>query len=260
MSREDVELVREAFAAFEHEGLEGFLRFYNPEIEWTPTAEFVEFATYRGHDGVRRYFGTIADEFDDVRVELEEVIDAGEQVVVFSRISGQGKLSGAPVELSLITVSSMRDGKVIRNRNYPTRSEALEAAGLSEQADVDMVRDAVIRFAAADLDGLAELYDLDAFIVAPEGWPEGGRFEGRDAVIRQYERVQEEWESQSMRIDRERVHEDWVVMELVWDAEGKASGVGVEMRIVGAYRVRDGKIAEARFFWNFDEALAAVAD
>lgn len=260
MSREDVELIRKTFDAYEHEGLDGILRFYDPEVEWTPTAEFVESSTYRGHDGVRRYFDTVAGEFDDFRLELEEVLDAGDQVVVFSRISGQGKLSGAAVELKLITVSSLRDGKVFRNRNYPTRSEALEAAGLPEQANLAMVRDAVVRFAEADIDGLVEFYDPEAFIVAPEGWPEGGRFEGRDAVMRQYERIQEEWESQSMRIERERAHGDWIVLELVWDAEGKASGVGVEMRVAGAYRVRGGKIAEARFFWDFDEALAAMAE
>ena len=30
------------------------------------------------------------------------------------------------------------------------------------------------------------------------------------------------------------------------------------MKIVGAYRIERGKIAEARFFWDFDEALEAV--
>jgi hypothetical protein len=30
------------------------------------------------------------------------------------------------------------------------------------------------------------------------------------------------------------------------------------MRLVGAYRLADRKIAEARFFWDFDEALKAA--
>ena len=262
MSQENVELVREAFDAYARDGLEGMLPFYDPDIEWTTTASYIEPATYRGHEGVRRYLGTPAEEFDEVHVELMEVLDAGDQVVVSCRISGRGKLSDAPVDLTLIMVSLLRDGKVVRNRNYPTRPEALEAAGLSEEAtsqeNVDIVREAVLRFAAGDIDGLADLYDADAFIVAPEGWPEGGRFEGRDAVMRQFARIQEEWKSQSMRMERERADAEWVVVELVWDAEGNASGVAVEMRIVGAYRVRDGKIAEGRFFWQFEEAVAAV--
>ena len=54
------------------------------------------------------------------------------------------------------------------------------------QENVQVVREAVARFVANDIAGVAELYAPDAFMVAPEGWPEGGRFEGRDAVMRQY--------------------------------------------------------------------------
>ncbi len=61
-----------------------------------------------------------------------------------------------------------------------------------------------------------------------------------------------------MHIERERADGEWVVVEMVWDAEGQASGVSVEMRVVGANRVRDGKIAETRFFWEFEEAVDAV--
>ena len=44
-----------------------------------------------GHEGVRRYLGTVADEFDDLRIEPLELIDAGDQVVVSVRISGRGE-------------------------------------------------------------------------------------------------------------------------------------------------------------------------
>jgi hypothetical protein len=43
--------------AYEREGLAGFLRYYDPEIEWTSTDAYIEAATYHGHDGVRRYAG-----------------------------------------------------------------------------------------------------------------------------------------------------------------------------------------------------------
>ena len=132
MSEENVDTIRQSFDAFERDGLEGTLRYLHPEIEWTTTAGYIEPATYRGHEGVRRYLGTVADEFDDLRIEPLELIDAGDQVVVSIRISGRGKSSGAPVDVTLISVSSLRDGKVVRTRNYPTKAEALEAAGLSE--------------------------------------------------------------------------------------------------------------------------------
>ena len=92
----------------------------------------IERATYRGHEGVRRYLATVEEEFEEIRIEPVELIDAGEQVVSAVRISGRGKASGAPVELTLISVSSLRDGMAYRIRNYPDMAAALEAAGLSE--------------------------------------------------------------------------------------------------------------------------------
>ena len=124
--------------------------------------------------------------------------------------------------------------------------------------NVEVAREGVARFTEGDMDGLAELYTPDAVIVAPEGWPEGGRFEGRDAVIRQFARIQEEWGRQAVRVEDERSGDEWVVLKFVWSAQGKASGAPLEMKIFGAYRVKDRKIEEARFFWDFDEALEAV--
>jgi ketosteroid isomerase-like protein len=132
MSQENVEIVRRAFAAYEREGLQGLLACLHPEIEWTTTGMFLDADTYRGHDDVRRYLG-LFDEFEDLRNEPIELIDAGEQVVVCSRVSGRGTRSGAAVDLMLYSVGSIRDGKIGRLHNYRTKAEALEAAGLSEE-------------------------------------------------------------------------------------------------------------------------------
>ena len=132
MSQENVEIVRRALEAYEREGLDGLMCYLDPQIEWTTTGAFLEAATYHGHEGVRRYLGAMIDEFDDLRNTPEEFIDAGEQVVLTTRASGRGKLSGAPVELMMAWVSLVKDGRIIRIRNYREKAEALEAAGLSE--------------------------------------------------------------------------------------------------------------------------------
>jgi uncharacterized protein len=132
MSQENVQIVRRAIEAYGREGLDGTLRYYHPEIEWTSTGGYIEPGTYRGHEGLRRYMGSMEGEFDGLRIEPVELIDAGEQVVSSVRISGRGRASGAPVELTLISVGSVRDGMVHRVRNYPDMAAALEAAGLSE--------------------------------------------------------------------------------------------------------------------------------
>ena len=132
MSEENVEIVRRAVEMDRREGPDGYLRYFDPEIEWTTTGAWIEQATYRGHEGVRRYLGSFEAEIEDLRSEPVELIDAGDQVIGSVRISGRGKASSAPVELTLISVVTLRDGLAYRIRNYPTKAEALEAAGLPE--------------------------------------------------------------------------------------------------------------------------------
>lgn len=78
---EKIEVVRRAIEAYGREGLDGTLRYYDPEIEWTSTGDYIVRATYRGHDGLRRYLGTMEEEFEDLRIEPVELIDAGEQAI-----------------------------------------------------------------------------------------------------------------------------------------------------------------------------------
>jgi ketosteroid isomerase-like protein len=131
MSQENVEIVRRSFDQFAREGLGSVLGYFDSEIEWTTTDGYLEAATYRGHEGIRRYFETLTGEFENVRMEADELIDAGDHVLVCVRMSGRGKASGADVELTLTSVCSLREGKFVRIRNYPDKAEALEAVGLA---------------------------------------------------------------------------------------------------------------------------------
>ena len=59
-------------------------------------------------------------------------LDAGEQVVVATRIRGRGRGSGVEVDQRITLLWGLTDGRVTRVAGYRDRSEALEAAGLSE--------------------------------------------------------------------------------------------------------------------------------
>jgi ketosteroid isomerase-like protein len=65
-------------------------------------------------------------------MEAEELVEARDTVLVSVRQSGVGRASGVPAELRYFTLWSFRGGKVIRIESFRQRSEALEAAGLSE--------------------------------------------------------------------------------------------------------------------------------
>ena len=149
MSEENLEVVRRAIEAYGREGLDGVLGYYDPEIEWTSTGDYIERATYRGHDGLRRYLGTMEEEFKDLRIEPVQLIDAGEQVISSVRFTGRGKASDAPVEMTLISVGSLRDGLSTASATTPTCPPPSKPPGCGSRdvgGDVEIVEQVIAAY------------------------------------------------------------------------------------------------------------------
>jgi ketosteroid isomerase-like protein len=123
-------------------------------------------------------------------------------------------------------------------------------------ARVDIFRKAAHLFSESDWEGLSRLYAPHAVVEAPPGWPESGPFRGRDAALRQFIRLREDWEECAMTIANAAVAGDWTLAELHWTGRGAASGAPLDMSLVGAYRVEEDMIAEARFHWTWEGVLA----
>jgi ketosteroid isomerase-like protein len=130
--QEDAEVVREGYEALAQDGVEAFLlQFVHPEFETTtPPSMTVEPDTYRGHDGLRRYFAAFEGIMEDVRFVADDVIDAGGCVIVPGRLEARGAGTGIPVEQRFWQVWWLRDGKGVRLETYPDRDGAFAAAGI----------------------------------------------------------------------------------------------------------------------------------
>ena len=87
---------------------------------------------YHGHEGVRQFWRESLSAFGEFNFEVEELIDAGDQVLAVIREREVGRASGAPVETTHLAVYTLADGKVIQMQLFDDRQQALEAAGLSE--------------------------------------------------------------------------------------------------------------------------------
>jgi ketosteroid isomerase-like protein len=80
---------------------------------------------------VRELFRSMQESFSEVQLVLEEIVDAGDRVMVLAAVRGRGRGSGIDVESpSFGWVWTERDGKAVRVDVYPNRAEALEAVGL----------------------------------------------------------------------------------------------------------------------------------
>jgi ketosteroid isomerase-like protein len=87
---------------------------------------------YRGHEGVREFWRESLSAFGEIDFEVEELIDAGDQVLAVAREREVGRASGAPVETTHLAVWTLAGGKVIQLQVFDDRHAAERAAGLSE--------------------------------------------------------------------------------------------------------------------------------
>ena len=132
MSEENVEVVRQAFDAWNRGDHEALLRMWGEDAEFYPLRAQLEGRAYRGPDGLREFIDELADEWTDVRFEVDEIRDAGEQMVGSGRFRARGRASGVDINVPLGVVGVVRSGRIVYARFFSDPSEALEAAGLSE--------------------------------------------------------------------------------------------------------------------------------
>jgi ketosteroid isomerase-like protein len=67
----------------------------------------------------------------EVRLYPTELIDLGDRVVLLADMPMRAQASGVPLAETYATIATLKDGRVIRQRDFLNQAEALEAAGVS---------------------------------------------------------------------------------------------------------------------------------
>jgi ketosteroid isomerase-like protein len=132
MSRENVEKTEAFIAAYNRRDFDAAVEFFDPEIEWVLPAQ-QRSDSCRGPDEVRRFWEGLDETFEELRLDPQESVDAGDRVAVRLRYYGIGKASGVEIEEEMYhQVSTFRDGRIVRMEYVTSWPEALVAAGLSK--------------------------------------------------------------------------------------------------------------------------------
>ena len=134
MSKEDVEVVRDQFAATNERDFTRAMSHYADDVELiVPPEAFLEAGTFKGREAVGEWFGNWFRTFQPgYHFDLEEARDLGHAVLVVASHHGHGRTSGAEVHGKTAYVYRLSGGKIVRVELQPSRDEALEAAGLPE--------------------------------------------------------------------------------------------------------------------------------
>src|SRR5688500_10109696 len=127
MSHENVEVVRRIYDAYLSGNYDAAFAEIDPAVEFDGTAR-PEGGVYHGHEGVAEALRTWTGTWEVWRLEVVEIIDAGEKVVVVERQSGRGRGSGVPLAQLTATVFEFRAGKVARMTWFTTPEAGRRAA------------------------------------------------------------------------------------------------------------------------------------
>ena len=130
MSRENVELIRAGYEDFNETG-QPPLHIYDPAIEWHTRADLPDSGVHRGHEALAALAAEWVGSFEDLRFEIEDVIDRDDYVVLPIVLRGRIRGSDEEVAMRETHVCKIRDGLLVEVREYQTLEEALEAVGLA---------------------------------------------------------------------------------------------------------------------------------
>jgi ketosteroid isomerase-like protein len=132
MSRENVEVVRRGYEHFSRTGELDPDGWDADAVFDNSNAIFADPGVYRGLDRIREFFIAQRQMWKRQRYEPEEFIPTGDdQVVVPQRIVSVGR-DGVEVVARTANLYRLHAGKVTYMKNFQTKAEALEAAGLRE--------------------------------------------------------------------------------------------------------------------------------
>jgi ketosteroid isomerase-like protein len=131
MSQENVEVVRQCYAAVNRRDFDTLLRMCDPAVEFEPPERAPYAGTYRGVDAVRELVESLSEVWD-LRWEPERFFETGDRLVVFVDMAVRGRASDAQAATRVGHLWEMRNGKVVRFKVFPEREQALETLGLSE--------------------------------------------------------------------------------------------------------------------------------
>jgi ketosteroid isomerase-like protein len=125
----NLEIVERGFEAFNEDGIDGILPIIHPDFEATTPPELAsEPDTYRGPDGIRRWFDSFYEVMDEIRWDARNFRELPDgRVLVEFTLRARGKTTGLDFGQDAVMIWELRDGQAIRLSLYPTLDQATSA-------------------------------------------------------------------------------------------------------------------------------------
>jgi uncharacterized protein len=131
MAETRTELVRRGYEAWNSGDRSWVLEHMAEDVEWISPPEDPDPGTYRGYEGVEKFWSQWRAAVGQLNFQIEEIFEAGDSVVVTALRSGRGEHSGLEVSDRVVQVFTFAGDKCVRVSEYYDRAEALRSVGAS---------------------------------------------------------------------------------------------------------------------------------
>ena len=119
MADQSVETVRGLYEAFGRGDVPAALGLMSEDIEWHEADGMPYGGVYHGPQQVaEKVFGPITTDVEGFAVSPQQLIASGDTVVAVVRYTGTGKMSGKPLDLEVVHIWDVQDGKLARFRQF----------------------------------------------------------------------------------------------------------------------------------------------
>jgi uncharacterized protein len=125
----DIERVEQVYRAHAKGDVNAILQLLSPEVELVQSPELPWGGRYLGREGAAQFIKTLREKVD-ARLQVEQLIDAGDQVVVFGFTKGKARETGLEFEIPVVHVWTFSQGQIVRFEAYIDNPTMLAALGL----------------------------------------------------------------------------------------------------------------------------------
>jgi uncharacterized protein len=120
MSKENLEIVRRAYEAWNSGDGDAAIALLDPEVKWTLPPHFPDADTWHGRDRVVEGLREMMGSWESLHLDVRELIDEGDRVVARVRFEGRSArtgldLAGMGVDTQIWT---LRDGLTVEVRMF----------------------------------------------------------------------------------------------------------------------------------------------
>jgi ketosteroid isomerase-like protein len=129
---DNVALIRRAYELWNEGDLDAMFALLAPDVVAIGHPEFPDPGPVRGREPVKSWMKSLIEAWDEVLVDVEQVIGAGDRVVVLFRVRGRGRGSGVEVTSGQDAhIWTLQDGMAVAFKWYQGTTDALKDAGIT---------------------------------------------------------------------------------------------------------------------------------